>query len=157
MAYTRQFNTIHFINSPHWVFHNYSQDYRVFTKYNVRNKYKRQLNLNATTTVIKNYKKQLITKINKLLVNFLFPSTDYLKPGTPFKNLNGGRVSNIISNIIGKTIVARMSSHTGLFLEILPMILPLLLLMCLTARCDNIKFHPLGRWQTSSLYQRSLH
>ena len=41
-------------------------------------------------------------------------------------------------------LVARMSSHTG-FLEILPMILPLLLLMCLAARCDNIKFHPLGK------------
>lgn len=48
--------TIHFINSPNWVFHNYSQDYRVFTKYKVRNRYKRQLNVNATTTVIKNYK-----------------------------------------------------------------------------------------------------
>ena len=55
-AYTIQFNTIHFINSPNWVFHNYSQDYQVFTKYKVRNRYKRQLNLNATTTVIKNYK-----------------------------------------------------------------------------------------------------
>ena len=52
--------------------------------------------------------------MNKLLVNFLFPPTDYLKPGTPFKNLNRGRVSNIISNIIGKTIV---SSYTG-FLEV---------------------------------------
>ena len=43
-------------------------------------------------------------------------------------------------------LVARMSSHTG-FLGIFHMILSLLLLMCLTARCDNIKFHPLGRWQ----------
>ena len=34
------------------------------------------------------------------------------------------------------------------------MILPLLLPMCLTARCNNIKFHPLGRWHKSSLYQR---
>ena len=53
-------------------------------------------------------------------------------------------------------LVARMSSHTG-FLGIFHMILSLLLLMCLTARCDNIKFHPLGRWQSSSVYQRSLH
>lgn len=59
--------------------------------------YKRQLHLNATTTIIK---KQLIAKINKLGVNFLFLHSEYLKPGPPFKNLNRGRVSNII----GKTV-----------------------------------------------------
>ena len=64
--------------------------------------YKRQLHLNARTTIIKKIKanKQLITKINKLGVNFLFLHSDYLKPGPPFKNLNRGRVSNII----GKTV-----------------------------------------------------
>ena len=30
----------------------------------------------------------------------MFPHSDYLKPGNPFKNLNRGRVSNII----GKTV-----------------------------------------------------
>ena len=43
--------------------------------------------------------------------------------------------------------MTRTSSHTD-FLENLHMILPLLLPMCLTARCDNIKYHPLRRWQT---------
>ena len=64
--------------------------------------YKRQLNLNARTTIIKNQKanKQLITKINKLWVNFLFPPFDCLKSGTPFRNLNRGRVSNIIRKTV---------------------------------------------------------
>ena len=60
--------------------------------------YKRQLNLNATTTIMKKIKKlnkQLITKINKLWVNFLFPPSYYLQPGSPFKNLNGGRVKHV--------------------------------------------------------------
>ena len=65
---------------------------------------KRQLNLNARTTIKLFNKlkanKQLITKINKQWVNFLFPPSDYLKPGTPLKNLNRGRVSDII----GKTV-----------------------------------------------------
>ena len=56
--------------------------------------------MNARTTIIKKLiNTELITKINRLWVNFLFPPSDYLKPGNPFKNLNRGRVSNII----GKT------------------------------------------------------
>ena len=51
---------------------------------------------------------QLITKINRLWVNFLFPPSDYLKPGNPFKNLNRGRVSNII----GKTVPIFRSPET---------------------------------------------
>ena len=53
--------------------------------------------MNARAIIIKNLKanKQLITTINKLWENFLFPPSDYLKPGTPFKNLNRGRVSII--------------------------------------------------------------
>ena len=35
--------------------------------------------------------------------------------------------------------------------------LALLLPMCLIARCDNIKYHLLGKWQTSGLYKRNLH
>ena len=30
----------------------------------------------------------------------MFPHSDYLKPGNPFKNLNRGRVSNIIGNTL---------------------------------------------------------
>lgn len=43
--------------------------------------------------------KKLI-KNNKLWVNFLISPSDYFEPGTPFKNLNRGRVCNII----GKTV-----------------------------------------------------
>ena len=48
-------------------------------------------------------------------------------------------------------LVAWMSSHTG-FLEILAIIVPLLLPMCLTVHCDNIKFLLLedGRHQAST-------
>ena len=65
--------------------------------------YKRQLHLNARTTIIKKLKanKQLITKI-KLGVNFLFLRPDYLKPGPPFKNFNRGRVSNISGKTVPK-------------------------------------------------------
>ena len=82
---------------------------------------------------------------------------EYIAPA-PIDIPNGARIPKIPLQVVTsflsrlkRTAVARMSSHTG-FLEISPMILPLLLLMCLTARCDNIKYHPLGRWQTSSLY-----
>ena len=65
---------------------------------------KRQLNLNARTTIIKKKLKKLINNLLQRSTNFwlniLFPLSDYLKPGNPFKNLNRGRVSNII----GKTV-----------------------------------------------------
>ena len=38
--------------------------------------------------------------MNKQCVNFLCPLSNYLKPSTPLKNLNRGRVSDII----GKTV-----------------------------------------------------
>ena len=46
---------------------------------------------------------------------------------------------HVVTHFLSKQglLVARMSSHTG-FLGILHLILPLLLPMCLTARCDNI-------------------
>ena len=43
--------------------------------------------------------KELITKINKLWVNFLFPHFYCLKPGTPFKNLDRGRVNKDCASI----------------------------------------------------------
>ena len=57
---------------------------------------------------IKKTNKQLITKINKLRVNLLFLHSDYLKPATLFKNVNRGR----ISNIIGKTVPIFKRSET---------------------------------------------
>ena len=46
----------------------------------------------TTNNAITYTNKEVITKINKLWVNFLFPHFYCLKPGTPFKNLNRGRV-----------------------------------------------------------------
>ena len=111
--------------------------------------------------------KQLISSdIHPDIINKYFCSItsdpEYIAPA-PIDIPNGARIPKIPLQVVTsflsrlkRTAVARMSSHTG-FLEISPMILPLLLPMCLTARCDNIKYHPLGRWQTSSLYQRNLH
>ena len=49
-----------------------------------------------------------MTKISKLWVNYPYPPSGYFKPGNPFKNLNRGRVSNIIGLL--RTTKAPLSS-----------------------------------------------